>query len=141
MCRDVVHSFAGDRRAPALAREFFAAQLAAALPGPGGARIVDDVTLIISELVTNAVNAGSPTVRVHLSVHRERLRVSVHDEASGEPQPRHAVPTDVGGRGLVLLGVLAHAWGVEAAPPGKQVWAEVSYPAELTPALKCHSPA
>jgi hypothetical protein len=30
-----------------------------------------------------------------------------------------------GGRGLVLIGVLSQAWGIEDTPHGKRVWAEI----------------
>jgi hypothetical protein len=39
---------------------------------------------------------------------------------------RRARTLDEGGRGLLLVGRLAHRWGTRNAPRGKTVWAEQS---------------
>jgi anti-sigma regulatory factor (Ser/Thr protein kinase) len=92
--------------------------------------LIDDATLLVSELVTNAVNASNgrligfeivwlPTV----------LKVEVWDPSPVQPEPRQAKPTDLGGRGLTIVEALAQAWGVREHPPetgGKTVWACLS---------------
>ena len=86
---------------------------------------VDDVALVASELVTNAVlHASSPT-RVALYVHDERLRLEVHDDSSVMPERRRATDQASTGRGLALVDGLAEAWGVSlSAGGGKSVWAD-----------------
>ena len=91
-----------------------------------GAR--EDLLLVVSELVTNAVVHGAEPIRVTMVRAPERVRVEVTDGAAassphGNPRP----PTDAEtGRGLSVVTRLAVAWGWRASPGrGKTVWAEL----------------
>jgi anti-sigma regulatory factor (Ser/Thr protein kinase) len=112
---------AGDGRAPAAARTYVARQLAAATLPEGG--LVDDVVLIVSELVTNAVRGGAHWIDVTVRVTRGRLDLVVGDDAGGWPVL--AAPDDeaVGGRGLGIVDQLAHSWKVTGRAKGKVVTA------------------
>ncbi len=89
------------------------------------------LTLLVSELVSNAVVHGAGPVTVELDQTPERLRVSVGDTSSSLPivrrQPDHAAAN---GRGMMLVDSLAQAWGVRDSPSGtgKHVWFAVSLP-------------
>lgn len=100
---------------------------------------VDDVLLCVSELATNALVHGVPPgrgFRMHLYWERGdgRLRIEMHDSGDGEvpaaqdPEPG---PDDEGGRGLLLVSVLADAWGVGERSPGKVVWCEFAASARI----------
>ena len=83
--------------------------------------------LVVTELVSNAVNHAGTTVSVGISVSGEGLvRVEVGDGRTWPPQPREAEPDAVGGRGLLLVGALTDRWGVETQSDGKVVWAEIT---------------
>lgn len=101
-------------RAPSLARSFVAAEIGRT-PLPGDIS-VDDLVLVVSELVTNAVKAGSSRVTVVLRTDAYELELSVEDDAAGSPQPRRATPESLGGRGLAIVEHLAHGWST--APAG-----------------------
>jgi anti-sigma regulatory factor (Ser/Thr protein kinase) len=77
--------------------------------------IAPRVTLLVSELVTNAVKYGGDgdvTLRIDLDDPR-RLRVEVVDGGEGFiPAARDRPATDVGGWGLHLVETLADRWGV-----------------------------
>lgn len=123
--------FAGDPRSPAAARAFAKDNLGAVL----GLRIAppvlcDDVELVVSELVTNAVRAGSPTVRVTLEDADGQLRVSVTDFTGGWPEQREAGVQDTGGRGLPLVSAISASWGVRLVADGKTVWADIVVPTD-----------
>ncbi len=83
----------------------------------------DDVTLIVSELVTNAVRHGSgEAVTVALSV-GDGVRVDVRD-GGGKTVPAIRHQSDdgrPGGWGLVLVDRIAHEWGVVTSG-FTQVW-------------------
>jgi anti-sigma regulatory factor (Ser/Thr protein kinase) len=88
-----------------------------------------DVELVVSELVTNAVRAGSACVLVTVEHIDGQVVVRVVDGAGGWPRQRIAGVTDVGGRGLALVDALSARWGVRALADGKVVWAELQVPA------------
>lgn len=96
-------------------------------PGEVPASVVDDLLLLVSELVTNAVvHAGSPAV-VRLDADLDRIKVAVADrDADGSPgtvvEPD---PLSSSGRGVLLVDRLAARWGVEPHCEGKTVWFEL----------------
>ncbi|MEU3611717.1 SpoIIE family protein phosphatase [Streptomyces sp. NPDC006872] len=87
----------------------------------------DEIELVADELITNALmhteGAAIVTLRV-LTGGERRLRVEVEDTSSALPRRREAGESGVSGRGLLLVDLLADAWGVEARGGGKCVWCE-----------------
>jgi anti-sigma regulatory factor (Ser/Thr protein kinase) len=115
----------GDPDAPSRGRH----AVTAVLDGWGcetGAR--EDLLLVVSELVTNAVVHGAEPIVVTMVRAPERVRVEVTDGAAGSsphgnPRPPANAET---GRGLSVVTRLAVAWGWRASPgSGKTVWAEL----------------
>jgi hypothetical protein len=138
MCWGASTTFSGDQLLPGLGRRFGAQQLAAALSDvPGRDDLIDDAIIVVSELLTNSVRAGSKLARLSLSLHRDVLRVLVDDVAPGKPIPRHPDDDEAAGRGLAIVAALSSAWSTEVLIPGKQVWAEL----ELDPALTADLPS
>ena len=90
--------------------------------------VVDDLLLVVSELVTNAVRHGAPPVRLEVLADDDVVRVTVGDGNPGLPQPRVVDDDAEGGRGMVLVEMLASEHGVRQQPPGKSVWASVARP-------------
>jgi anti-sigma regulatory factor (Ser/Thr protein kinase) len=120
----------GGMEAPGLARRAIAAN-APTLP----ASVHDDVSLLVTELVTNALRHGGAAadrpVQVEFRRQADRIRVEVVDPGTDFAPP--APPTggdESGGWGLFLVDRIAARWGVCPAPAGTCVWFEV--PAGLT---------
>ncbi|MER7916134.1 MULTISPECIES: ATP-binding protein [unclassified Streptomyces] len=98
---------------------------------PEGVR--DDVLLVVSELITNAlVHAGGTRIGCRLHRAAERIRVEVTDEITGAagtalPAARRPGPEDQHGRGLLLVEALSLGWGVAlpSGRPARVVWAEL----------------
>lgn len=94
--------------------------------------LVDDGTLVVSELVTNAVRYGGGLVRLEIDDLGGTLRLAVTDDRPDAlPNLRPETPTAEGGRGLRLIAGLCPRWGVEPLADGagdlarrKTVWAE-----------------
>lgn len=86
-----------------------------------------DAALVLSELVTNAVqHTRSESIRVDIDLHDDgRLRLVVVDTAPGPVEPRVAAPGDGSGRGLRIVDQVASDWGVEVGASTKAVWAEL----------------
>nr|WP_317850953.1 ATP-binding protein [Streptomyces venezuelae] len=88
----------------------------------------DDITLCVSELVTNALLHGVPPgrgFRLYVDHGGDTIRVAVHDSGSGRPRLDLDEREDgESGRGLLLVAALADKWGVEEQAPGKTVWCE-----------------
>jgi anti-sigma regulatory factor (Ser/Thr protein kinase) len=84
-----------------------------------------DLTLLVSELVTNACVHGAEPIRVRLDVDEGRVRVEVEDGSPMMPVVRQPDGFSTIGRGLLIVESLSRAWGAERVGAGKVVWAEV----------------
>jgi anti-sigma regulatory factor (Ser/Thr protein kinase) len=109
--------------------------------------LAGDTVLVVSELVTNAVQAstavgppagrgGAPgpaaTVLVRVLAYPAGVIVEVWDAGPGSPVRRDPAASAESGRGLVIVAALCRAWGYFHTPDGdKVVWAELAVPAEL----------
>ncbi|MGD9703814.1 MAG: ATP-binding protein [Acidimicrobiia bacterium] len=108
--------------APREARRFAAATLDAW----GLADLADDVTLLVSELVSNVVHHTDGGAVLRLSRTPQRLRCSVIDGGGHAPHRRAPAPTDPSGRGLLLVDALSISWGSTTTRGRTEVWFEVS---------------
>ena len=90
--------------------------------------VIEDASLLTSELMTNAVRHGTGIVRLRIETADGLLHVAVHDDEDDEPVVNHASPVSAGGRGMWIVESIAHAWGTEVNgdAPGKTVWFELS---------------
>lgn len=85
----------------------------------------DDVVLVTSELVTNALVHAAGAFSVSLVASDGIVTLEVTDRGGGEPAVRPLSRDDAGGRGLLIVAGLCRKWGVRPAPAGgKTVWAE-----------------
>jgi len=131
--------YPADSSTPARARRFALDQLRRAFGDEAQVTALGtDAGLIVSELVTNAVNAGATRIGVALAIHHGHLRIGIADDASGRPTVQTASPHATGGRGLHIVEQLARRWGTCATPGGKEIWAELSVePAATAVPLNC----
>jgi anti-sigma regulatory factor (Ser/Thr protein kinase) len=106
----------------------------------------DDVALVVSELVTNALRhalpadtaseSQEPPVRLHLMRWSSRLVCAVRDPSQESPMASEAPDSAESGRGLFLVESFSDSWGwhpspvlgaeipnTAAVPRGKVVWA------------------
>ncbi|WP_338675025.1 ATP-binding protein [Streptomyces sp. SCSIO 30461] len=119
--REASWSLSRDLASPHRARTLVAAQF-----DEWALRDVDSTAeLLVSELVTNAVRHTRGPLRLNLLVHDGRLRCEVEDTSSVSPMCAPADDEAEGGRGMVILDVLADVWGSCRTPTGKTTWFEV----------------
>ncbi|MFJ2606795.1 ATP-binding protein [Streptomyces sp. NPDC091279] len=105
----------------------------------------DDVCLVVSELVTNALRHAlppcddrsveqCPPVRLHLMRWTERLVCAVRDPSRESPAPRETDDFSAeSGRGLFLVESFSDGWGwhpLAGTLGGKVVWALFRLPSE-----------
>ncbi|WP_328690746.1 ATP-binding protein [Streptomyces caniferus] len=89
------------------------------------------LTVITSELVTNAVRHGTGTmltITVSANLSRRRILVEVYDGSLVLPVPHWADSEDESGRGMALIDRLSLCHGAEHTTCGKCVWAEIAMP-------------
>ncbi|MGV9854711.1 ATP-binding protein [Streptomyces sp. NPDC003442] len=87
----------------------------------------DAATLIVSELVANAVDHTDCRV-IRVTVTRpapDVVRIAVVDKCRTLPVPRTAGSDDERGRGLAVVEECAWRWGADRLPWGKRVWGEL----------------
>ncbi|MDT9690768.1 SpoIIE family protein phosphatase [Streptomyces sp. P9(2023)] len=99
---------------------------------------IDSAVLMVSEMVTNVLihtdGDALLVAEVTCSVDaRRRMRVEVSDASDELPHKRHPGEMASSGRGLVLMEMLAHAWGVDPRGEGKSIWFELNEPASEKP--------
>ena len=113
-----------DATSPSRARSFVRAELSA----QGLPDLVDDVELVVSELVTNAVLHAGTALVVTLSEDGARVLLTVRDHTPRfGPLVRTVTPSDTQGRGLMITEMISDDWGVEiASTSAKSVWASFS---------------
>jgi anti-sigma regulatory factor (Ser/Thr protein kinase) len=97
----------------------------------------ETATLLVSELVTNAVRhaRGTDAITVDLHAGRTWLRIEVQDADRHWPQPRTPGGYDESGFGFILVDALSSNWGVRETDAGKAVWAELDTRPEYGPAI------
>lgn len=90
----------------------------------------DVAQLVVSELVTNAITHAASSCQLRLAMNGSRVRVEVHDDGMGTPDPQPPSEDGEHGRGMHLIAACTAAWGIELLPgAGKVVWAELSHSA------------
>ncbi len=109
--------------APALARDAIRT-----LEGTVPADMVEDATLLVSELVTNGVKyGGEGMLKLEIDYETDRLRAEIVDQGSGfefkTRENRKLALADEGGWGLHLVETVADDWGVHEG--STHVWFEI----------------
>jgi serine/threonine-protein kinase RsbW len=90
-----------------------------------GHPLLDDIELVTSELVANAVKHGGGEIDLGLAAGPGRVRLTVTSDAGpGEPQVRPPTSEGEGGRGLAIVAALADQWGWDRDDDRLSVWAE-----------------
>ena len=109
-----------DASAPALARRSLARWYRDSLD----MHELIDAKLIVSELVTNAVQHGVGRIRLASELHDDRLFLQVTDQGSGFEYKVQAMSFGhMNGRGLAVVDSASSRWGI--ADGATQVWAEI----------------
>jgi anti-sigma regulatory factor (Ser/Thr protein kinase) len=90
---------------------------------------VDSAVLMVSEMVTNVLvhtdGDALLTARASGPLGKRRLRVEVTDVSDELPHKRRPGEMASSGRGLLLMEMLAHEWGVDPRGEGKSIWFEL----------------
>ncbi|MFI9296620.1 ATP-binding SpoIIE family protein phosphatase [Streptomyces gardneri] len=82
--------------------------------------------LAVSELVTNALQYGTPPMWLRLRRTDRRLIIEVTDGDDHLPRQRQAEPANEAGRGFSFIAAIASSWGSRRNPGGgKAVWCEL----------------
>ena len=102
---------------PALARDLIRSELVDCEE-----KLVSAAELMVSELVSNAVVHGSSPIDLELLRADGIVKATVTDGGAGRPVPKNPESHEPHGRGLHIVRLLAHDWGVVEFEAGKSVW-------------------
>ncbi|SBW27785.1 hypothetical protein FDG2_5432 [Candidatus Protofrankia californiensis] len=108
---------------------------------PGLSVVTDTAVLIVSELITNAVQATAehhpgdapsrpPTIALRLSCISSSLIIEVWDRDARPPLQREPGDQAEDGRGLLIVESLSTRWAYYRPPaaPGKVTWCQIEVP-------------
>jgi hypothetical protein len=121
-----------DARSVGAARDF----AVATVERWGAAQRCEDIAIVVSELLTNALRHAQPesgqtgprpVIRLGLLQAGPCVLCAVRDPSARAPVPKHPSLLAETGRGLQVVGTLADAWGYTTpGHTGKVVWAMFS---------------
>jgi flavin reductase (DIM6/NTAB) family NADH-FMN oxidoreductase RutF/anti-sigma regulatory factor (Ser/Thr protein kinase) len=86
---------------------------------------LDQIELIVAELVTNALEHGTPPIVLHVWRERDGIRLGVSDRNPVAGVVQAPDSTRPSGLGLRIVDGLAEHWGSAAHDDGKIVWVEM----------------
>lgn len=90
---------------------------------PAHESLLEDAQLLASETVANAAVHGGPPIVLSVHCAGDALEVRVRDGSPVLPQVQPADELAEGGRGLMLVELLAADWGIHPVnPASKEVW-------------------
>jgi Histidine kinase-like ATPase domain len=101
----------------------------------GVAQRCEDIAVVVSELLTNALRHALPAsggprprwpIRLGLQQHGPFVLCAVADPSDQAPVPREPDELAETGRGLEVVSALSDKWGYTASDLGKVVWATFS---------------
>jgi anti-sigma regulatory factor (Ser/Thr protein kinase) len=106
------------------ARDAAALLLAEADPSD---ELVFALRLVVSELMTNAVEHGSPgeEIGLELTLYRDHAYVSIHNVGPAVDMTRLRRGRPDRGRGLEIVAALSDRWGIESGRAGTTMTARV----------------
>ena len=91
--------------------------------------VLEDVRLLLTELITNALRHANvradDEIGVRAQISGETVRIEVHDPGRDGPVEMRKPGARGGGYGLFLVESLTDEWGVDRKD-GTTVWAELS---------------
>ena len=105
---------------PAVARSVLAARFGGGL----SPQQLADVSMVVSELTTNALLYGIGQIRLRVAVEDDRVYGEVFDEGTGfATELAERDLGEVGGQGLLIVAALADRWGVHEG--SSHIWFEI----------------
>jgi hypothetical protein len=102
----------------------------------------DDAELVVSELITNCLNAGARMLDLTLVGHHATVRIEATDDAAGLPEiGTLADPDEVTGRGLRIIDTPQRRLGHTAHDRRKDRLGGSHRPKSATPAVRLRGAA
>ena len=96
-----------------------------ALQGVRDETWLDDVLVAISELVQNVSQHTRGGGKLRVTLETDAVLIEVADGDPTAPAVQRPCADRPGGRGLLLIDLMAVNWGVVRRPAGKVVWARL----------------
>jgi anti-sigma regulatory factor (Ser/Thr protein kinase) len=126
-----------DQSSPAIA----SSRVVAFVEPRASERLVTNLSLLVNEVVTNAVVHGGSSIYLEIYVFAAyAVRVEVFDASFDLPEMQSLLPDGQSGRGLHLVDALANKWGARRRADGKVVWFELHDKTRCSPGRPVGAP-
>ena len=90
--------------------------------------LIDNASLVVSELATNALRHARTPFRASITRSGTDVTIEVHDANQAPPRPGSVDAMAPGGRGITLVKGHSTRWGTYVNATGKVVWSELGRP-------------
>ena len=105
----------------------------------GCSEVRDNLLLVVSELLSNAVRASRLQVGFRLEAHRDYLVVAVTDDSPAPARWRDPGPEESHGRGVAIVAAVSDEWGQSGWDGTKTVWSKLRLPSSTQLMVHCGS--
>jgi len=99
------------------------------LNGPASARVQENLAVLTTEVVMNALRHGEPPVVVETTWLAGTARVSVQSRGAPFRWRRQGSEPQRAGFGLLIVDSMADRWGIDHIRGANRVWLEVDHDA------------
>jgi Anti-sigma regulatory factor (Ser/Thr protein kinase) len=93
--------------------------------------LIENVTLVVTELYANSLVHGEPPITLILRADRRTLRGEITDRGRLRLPATPADLYDEHGRGLAIVAALVDRWGIDPGRPGTTVWFCLAHDANI----------
>jgi hypothetical protein len=106
--------------------------------GVGKDRTYNDILVVATEMMTNAVRACKNYLGMRIQIHHTWLQIDVTDDNPNPAVQLHPAPDETHGRGIKIIAALSERWGQTPWNGStKTIWSQLTLPLDRPLTIYC----